>query len=123
MTDFVEIKGFPGYKINRAGKVISSRKPEGLSPYDNTTGYLKVDLYKKGKKYKKYVHILVALAFIPRKKPQRLFCEVDHKDGVKSNVHESNLQWMSRPQNAKKMHRMRKERQVDKHSREDSDVR
>jgi hypothetical protein len=47
---------------------------------------------------RRYVHILVAKAFLPN--PNNL-PEVNHKDGVSANNHKRNLEWISRIDNEK----------------------
>lgn len=59
-------------------------------------GYLQVSLKKDGKKYKKYVHRLVAENFLlnPNNLPQ-----VNHKDENKKNNHVDNLEWCTNEYN------------------------
>ena len=67
-----------------------------LKTNSNNFGYLKVELYKDGKSKIKYVHRLVAEAFIPNpdQKPQ-----VNHIDGNKANNTLSNLEWVTSSEN------------------------
>jgi len=60
-------------------------------------GYPVVKLSKNGKKCHFGVHRLVATAFIenPLELPQ-----VNHKDGIKTNNHSSNLEWVTCSENA-----------------------
>lgn len=60
------------------------------------TGYECVNLYYKKKLYRKYVHRLVAEAFIdnPLNKP-----EVNHKDGNIHNNNVTNLEWVTEKEN------------------------
>jgi hypothetical protein len=62
----------------------------------NVWGYENVNLYKNGVGSMFAIHRLVALAFIPNKenKPQ-----VNHKDGIKTNNHVENLEWMTCSEN------------------------
>lgn len=59
-------------------------------------GYLQVSLSKDGKKTKRYVHDLVAEAFIPN--PNNLK-EVNHKDYNKANNRVTNLEWCTHQEN------------------------
>jgi len=74
---------------------------------DNGAGYLSVGigpkLGKKGKKItaRKYVHRLVAEAFIPN--PDNL-PQVNHKDFDKSNNAVENLEWVSKADNIQHSH-------------------
>ena len=51
----------------------------------------------------KYIHRIVAKAFIPNDDPDTKTC-VDHIDGNKHNNLPSNLEWVSRSENHKRMH-------------------
>lgn len=92
----VAIKGYEGlYEIDNLGNVFSvitttSRRKGILKPYLNTSGYLRVNLYKDSKVKKFYIHRLVAQAFIPNNFG---FEVVNHKDGNKLNNCVSNLEW------------------------------
>ena len=61
------------------------------------TGYLMVSLWKNNKWVNHYVHRVVAQAFIPNlhNKP-----EVNHKDSNRLNPKASNLEWVTRAENA-----------------------
>ena len=94
----VAIKGYEGlYEVDQDGNVFSIRNQKILKQYSNGTGYLKVNLYdRSGKCKKKYIHRLVAEAFVPN--PLNLK-EVNHKDLNKKNCNASNLEWCDRKQN------------------------
>jgi len=61
-----------------------------------TRGYMLARLSKEGKIYNKYMHILVAEAFVenPDGKP-----EVNHKDYCRANNVPENLEWCTRLEN------------------------
>lgn len=102
--------GFEGfYEISNFGKVRScdrfvkgkTGKPSFCrsSPRAiqvNRAGYHRCNLFKDGKAHLRYVHRLVAEAFIP---PAPGKDQVNHKDGVKSNNHVSNLEWVDCQEN------------------------
>lgn len=97
----VEIKGFPGYSVNKLGQVFSGKsgkflKPQRSSQYD----YRKVALRKDGVTYQKLVHKLVIETFTP--KPIGIKLEVNHIDGDKTNNNLKNLEYVTHRQNAKK---------------------
>lgn len=75
-----------------------------VKPRDNGKGYLFVALCKSGKHYNRYVHRLVALAFIPNLNNYK---EVNHRDGNKSNNHVDNLEWCDRSMNNKHAYAMK----------------
>jgi len=90
-NDFRPIEGFPGYFVNRVGKVLSIRlKARLLSQNLDKNGYPKVCFSYSGKVRNAFVHSLVAAAFIgPRPKGYH----VCHNDGNRANCSASNLRY------------------------------
>ena len=99
--DIIGYEGF--YQVSSLGRVRSLdmyvkcgygsyrlRKGKVLSSVIKDNGYLQLKLYCNGKLYKKYVHRLVAQAFIPN--PDNL-PEVNHLDEDKTNNNVTNLEW------------------------------
>ena len=80
------IEGFENYLISDDGKVYNNKTNKELKQCISTSGYYYVQLVKNKKKNMKYIHRLVAQAFIKRKKEQ-----VDHINGNKLDNHVSNL--------------------------------
>lgn len=80
------------YLIYEDGSVWSLTRKRFLSQDPHTSGYLRVTLWKEGKGIHKYVHRLVAEAFLPN--PDNL-PQVNHKDENKHNNCIDNLEWMS----------------------------
>lgn len=101
---FQWIKGFEGiYKVSSFGRVISverkdrfNRQVGGELKQAQVKGYCFVTLFKDGKGIQRYVHRLVAEAFLPN--PENKPC-VDHIDTDKSNNHASNLRWATYKEN------------------------
>lgn len=101
-----DIKGFEGYyEVSSFGRVRSKarmvKRGDGISmtftgkelaPYSNKkrNGYCYVYLRVKGKKYPKFVHRLVAEAFLPN--PNNL-SQINHKDENPKNNRLDNLEW------------------------------
>ena len=104
--EFRWIKGFEGlYQISNLGRVYSLRRVDSLNRQKGgnyvsarltPTGYVIVSLNKDGKRYTKFLHRVVAQAFIrnPDNKP-----EVDHIDADKTNNVVENLRWVTRTEN------------------------
>lgn len=79
--------------INYSGRI--------LKPKRNKSGYLSVCLCLSGKSEMKYIHVLVAKAFVDGFQDG---FEVNHEDGNKCNNHYKNLTWCSHPNNLKHAH-------------------
>lgn len=109
------IKGFEGYyEVSNKGRVKSlkrliqrsykSRPTKGfekpqkiMTPANNGKGYLWVYLAKEGKAYHKYIHRLVATAFVENSSVEKN--QINHKDGNKQNNVASNLEWCTAREN------------------------
>lgn len=95
--EFRGIEGFENYyQVSNYGRVIGIRN-KILSAYDNGHGYVGVNLCVKSKLYHKYLHRLVAEAFIPN--PNN-YPEINH---ISENTYDnfvSNLEWCSSKYNA-----------------------
>lgn len=84
------IDGFDNYEVSNAGQV---REMTGkmCNQYDNGIGYLMVSLKGNDGKWKmRYIHRLVAEAFIPNPNNYDM---VNHRDECKSNNQVNNLEW------------------------------
>ena len=91
--------GLIGYEVSDSGIIRSRKRPPGLSTtLNHPKGYLHCHL---GRNNNRYVHRLVAAAFI--KNPKRL-PEVNHINGIKTDNRAENLEWCTRKQNAAHAH-------------------
>lgn len=91
-----EITGFEGlYAVSNLGKV-KSLKNDVIMKVDISNGYERVPLFLNKKCYKKYVHRLVAEAFVPNveNKPS-----IDHIDTNPFNNVFTNLRWCTQKEN------------------------
>lgn len=92
------IEGFENYAISTHGRVLSSYKEDFKVLHIGNSGYYQVQLYRNNKLYNKYVHRLVAKAFIPN--PENL-TTVNHKNSNRLDNHWYNLEWCTQLTNAR----------------------
>lgn len=112
--EWKDIEGYDGrYQVSNLGNVrrieyslitvkgyIFKYPTKNLKLQRQSEGYLQVGLTKDGIKKKKYVHNLVAEAFIPN--PHNL-PEINHKDYDKTNNNVNNLEWCTHQYNIQDM--------------------
>ena len=86
-----------GYTAKRDGSILN---PDGqpLIPYQSGKGYLRVSLWRDGKRADEYVHRLIAAAFCTRLSDEQT--QVNHRDGDRLNNRASNLEWCSPQENS-----------------------
>ena len=105
-----DIKGFEGmYAISNLGNVkrlvhykrcgvtgqtLLEEKP--MRFYKNHNGYYRVCLCKDGKRYFRFVHLLVAEAFLSKEDGKT---QINHIDGNKENNIVENLEWVTSKEN------------------------
>ena len=93
-----DIEGYEGlYQVSNLGRVKSlnykrTGKEKILKAYNNSHGYLQVNLCKDGNREQPLVHVLVATAFLDN--PDNL-PEVNHKDENSKNNMVENLEYCS----------------------------
>ena len=120
MIEWRDIRGFKGmYQISNTGmiKSLPRKAKRGDSVIEvkgkflrklEDNGYYKVRLFDKDNmEHRRYVHVLVADAFIPKESNKP---EVNHKDGNRGNNKVENLEWCSRSENVKHSWEMRKKK-------------
>ena len=89
------IENFENYEVSTEGEVRNIKYNRLLTPSPGAGGYLRVNLRKNNKSYAKYVHRLVATAFLQGEG------EVNHLDGNRTNNNVNNLEWTTHSENVK----------------------
>ena len=93
LGDIRPVKGYERYCVSKKGHVFTigrTSKLKEIAPCKTPKGYLKVWLYKNGKRKMFYIHRLVAQAFLEN--PDALPM-VNHKDFDKTNNDVDNLEY------------------------------
>lgn len=92
-----DIPGFEGlYAATSCGKIWSHKSQKFMKPY-MSQGYLKVDLMKDGKRYKRKVARLVAMTYIPNPQNKREVDHINREDKLNNCV--NNLRWATSAEN------------------------
>ena len=101
-----DVEGYEGiYQISSFGNVKSKRfwlgnryiyRDRILKTSKSSSGYLQVIFSKDGKTKSKFIHRLVAFAFLENKNNYE---EINHKDENKENNNVNNLEWCNRKYN------------------------
>lgn len=92
-----DIEGFTNYSIDYLGGVYNKKSKKFLKPFtekmkDGTDGYIRFELFEKGKRHSKRLHRLLCETFIPNPEDHPT---VDHIDQDKTNNSIDNLRWAS----------------------------
>lgn len=109
-NEFVEIPEFSGYLISKDGRVFSKKYHLLMDTSINKNGYVTIPLVSDtGKKYTKFMHHLLLMAFRPEEFARITRLEdiagcdiryvVNHKDGNKQNNDLDNLEVVSQSEN------------------------
>ena len=95
-----DIANFPGYKISTLGRLMT--KSGKISQHKHRmNGYVHVSLVDKdGLPKKIYLHVLVALEFIPNSDPDQKI-EVNHINSVRDDNRVVNLEWTTHQENCR----------------------
>lgn len=87
------IQDFENYEVSDSGEVRNTKYNRLLTPSPGAGGYLRVNLRRDNKSYQKYIHRLVAEAFLEGEG------EVNHLDGNRTNNNVNNLEWTTHAKN------------------------
>tara|TARA_R110000868_G_scaffold312275_2_gene573166 strand:- start:82 stop:594 length:513 start_codon:yes stop_codon:yes gene_type:complete len=95
MEQFIPIKNFETYAINKKGEILDLRNKKIMKQYPNINAgnYLQVGLNNENGFLSQRVHRLVAETFIKNDNP---LLEVDHIDRDRHNNNFDNLRWVSK---------------------------
>jgi hypothetical protein len=96
-----DVEGYEGlYQVSNFGRVKSLPRPKAKNGImitgADTRGYARVSLYKNSAKKTVKVHRLVAAAFFEKVAGKEA---INHIDGVKTNNHIDNLEWVTNSEN------------------------
>lgn len=88
------LEEYPNYVVHDNGQIWSLYKGKFLKPAKDRKGYLYIGIkdYKRKLHYPR-IHKLVAKAFLPY--PTVNKNQIDHINGVKTDNHYTNLEWVS----------------------------
>jgi len=95
MEDWKQITNYPNYEISNLGNV--RNKKGNILALDITRGHYYIKLYKDSKGKTKYIHQLLAEAFIPNLENLSL---IDHIDRNPLNNSLDNLRWADKSINS-----------------------
>ena len=99
------IEEAPNYEVSNLGRVRNKKTQRILNPGAyGATGYKQVNMAipsEGNKQRKRYVHRLVAMAFVDNPEGKR---EVDHINGDKTDNRAENLEWVTSSENQKRRH-------------------
>ena len=89
------IPDYPNYAVSNKGNV-ATLKTVRLRKFSDHKGYKQCMLRKGGKAYNRFVHRLVANAFLPMPQGGQI---IDHINGVRDDNRAENLRWCSQDEN------------------------
>lgn len=97
------------YFVSNKGRVKSKQgyKAIILKPNITPNGYYRVDIVQEGKRISRFIHRLVASAFLEM--PQSIDMHLHHKDCNKTNNNIDNIEWLTIEEHIKKHKEKRKE--------------
>jgi hypothetical protein len=101
VEEWRRVIGFGSYKVSNKGRVKGPRRI--LTPVLTKYGYHQVTICHSGKRYTRFVHRLVADAFIGPAPTEAH--DVAHNDGVRTNNVATNIRWATPKENNADKHK------------------
>lgn len=87
----LRFQNFPKYEVSTFGRIRYAERKNILKGFKDRQGYLCVKIADhENIRRNKYIHILVAIAFIPNPEGKKT---VDHRDRIRDNNYVENLRW------------------------------
>lgn len=87
-----DIAEFSNYEISSSGLIRNKRTGRIMKVFNKGRNYPTVALFKDGKTFQRFIHRLVAFAYVPNDNPG-VDTDVHHIDENKMNYQPSNLVW------------------------------
>lgn len=99
-ADFPDFEGV--YQVSNLGRVLriyKSQRRIRKAYFQKKEGYYAIDLHLNNVRYKFLIHRMVATCFVKNKNPE-INIQVNHKNGIKTDNHYLNLEWVTKSENA-----------------------
>ena len=99
LFDFIDIPNYTMYMISHMGDIYSKNRKRLISTITIPSGYKKIKLKSDDGIFKDiYVHVLIAMTYL-NYTPTNRYIVINHKDGIKTNNHITNLEIISQREN------------------------
>lgn len=93
-----DITEFSNYEISSSGLIRNKKTGRIMKAFTKGRNYPTVALFKNGKTFQRFIHRLMAYAYVPNDNPTE-HTDVHHKDENKMNYAPENLMWGNQAMN------------------------